>query len=387
MNILIWAPFGAGTHYWGPGTSAFRLYSENKNKNIKITLVHGSDFQEDFPNVFSDQIQLGHIDNKNLINQIAFLFKSYFWILRNHKKYDVFHGITAFFYTFLPAVWFQKRGKPAFIKISGIQGGFENNGILSKITGFKYYRRRKANFISGYISISEEITKSLIRNLVNPELIQEIPNGVNEKRFLTKNRSEKRALRKNTDFDSDFIVCYIGGLTTNKNIFEIVKAVHILSKKNIDICFLIVGPDRSGGVIRNDISKYIDTNKVNHLFHLIDHTDQPEFYYSISDVFVLNSKFEGLSNSLLEAMACGLPCVVHPASGTNDLIEETVNGFFTNGSAEEIAEKLELIYNDEKLWNYFAENNRRKIEEGYSNTFILKKHIEMFNTQATKNLK
>ena len=111
MKILLWAPFGAGTHYWGPGTSAYRLFKNNQDSNTKVTLVHASEFQSDFPSTYFEQIKIGNIDKKSLLAYLNYLIASYKWIRKNHQDYDVFYGITAYFYTFLPAVFFKKLNK------------------------------------------------------------------------------------------------------------------------------------------------------------------------------------------------------------------------------------------------------------------------------------
>ena len=51
-------------------------------------------------------------------------------------------------------------------------------------------------------------------------------------------------------------------------------------------------------------------------------------YFQASDVFILPSVSEGLSNAMLEAMACGLACVVHPHGGALDAIENGISGAF-----------------------------------------------------------
>ena len=90
MRILLWAPFGAGTHYWGPGTSAYRLYKNNKDKNVKVTLVHGSKSQDIFSDVYDEQIRIGNIDNKSLFSYLVYLYKSYRWIKRIIKNMMLF---------------------------------------------------------------------------------------------------------------------------------------------------------------------------------------------------------------------------------------------------------------------------------------------------------
>ncbi len=40
MRILLWAPYGAGSHYWGPGMSAFRLYKNQLGSDVQLYLAH-----------------------------------------------------------------------------------------------------------------------------------------------------------------------------------------------------------------------------------------------------------------------------------------------------------------------------------------------------------
>ncbi|MGO1759651.1 MAG: glycosyltransferase family 4 protein [Mammaliicoccus vitulinus] len=386
MKVLLWAPFGAGTHYWGPGTSAYRLYKNNKDKDIKVTLVHGSKCQDKFPEVYDKQIKIGNIDDKALFNYLLYLIKSYKWIRAHRDEYDVFHGISAFFYTFFPAIFFRNYNKPTFIKISGIQGGFSNNGRISRLTGFKKFRLKNANKLSGYISISTHITSSLKDNGVDSKRIFHIPNGVDTTRFYPINENKKKKLRHENGLKNIFTLVYIGGLTRNKNVNETVKAVSELVKKGYDLQFLIVGPDRSGGIIEEELENYINEHHLQDICLRVEHSTQPEIYFQMADVFILNSKFEGLSNSLLEAMATGLPCIAYPASGSFDLIEDKVNGFFTDGSSVQIAEKLIHLYENKNLYLNMATKAREKIEKQYSVAYVLQQHFELFRNGIKDNV-
>lgn len=381
MRILLWAPFGAGTHYWGPGTSAFRLYKNNKNKDIKVTLVHGSNSQNVFPDVFQEQIQIGYIDEKTMIAYIKYLIESYKWIKKNYQKYDVVHGITAYFHMFIPALFFIKYKKPVFLKLTGEHGGFGVNGAFSRLIGFARLRKKKANDITGYISISSRITENLLESGISFDKIHYIPNGVDIARFYPIAREEKDRLRGEYELKNIFTICYIGGLTKNKRVIETVKAVHQLSKNGNNIQLLIVGPDRSDGIVEKEINEYIHGNKIDDICIRIEHTSEPEYYYRLSDIFVLNSQSEGLSNSLLEAMASGLPCVAFPASGTEDLIENGINGYLTDGSSNQIADRIEKLYKDEVLYKNMSEYAHNKILSGYSTDFILSEHIRVFKNE------
>lgn len=381
MHILLWAPFGAGTHYWGPGTSAYRLYKNLNNPNVKITLIHASDYQRDFPDVYYEQIKLGSIDNRGKLSYFKYLIQSYKWIRLNHHKYDSVHFLTAYFLSFLPAVWFNKYNNNTFIKLTGVNGGFGANNFLSRLLGFKKFRLKYANDIGGYISISSSITDNLIENGVSREKIFYIPNGVDINRFYPVSQNEKCELRKELGVKDIFTACYIGGLTKNKNVIESVIAFHLLKENGVKAQLLIVGPDRSSGVEENIIAEYIKKNNLEDVCIRINHTDTPELYFRISNVFILNSKFEGLSNSLLEAMSSGLPCVAYPASGTVDLIENKVNGYLTDGTSDQIIKYINILIENEGKLTKMAKQARVTIKNGYSTEYVLQQHLRLFRRE------
>src|SRR5262249_29781586 len=67
-------------------------------------------------------------------------------------------------------------------------------------------------------------------------------------------------------------------------------------------------------------------------------------YLLAGDVFVLTSHREGLPLSILEAMACGLPCVVSNVGGNAEAVAHNVNGFVVNdGSIDEVADAVAYL--------------------------------------------
>ena len=70
IRVLLWAPFGAGDHYWGPGTSAFRLYSnKDKHDGLELDLLHSSKKQNIFSKVYSNQFYIEGLEGRNFLSK------------------------------------------------------------------------------------------------------------------------------------------------------------------------------------------------------------------------------------------------------------------------------------------------------------------------------
>ena len=105
------------------------------------------------------------------------------------------------------------------------------------------------------------------------------------------------------------MVGHVGRLTFAKNHLLLLKIFKkILEVKN-NAKLIIVGDGELSEKIKNYINEMGLTSKV----IMVGHTDYPEKYYSLMDVFILPSYFEGLSMATIEAEVAGVPVVVSQA--------------------------------------------------------------------------
>jgi glycosyltransferase involved in cell wall biosynthesis len=93
----------------------------------------------------------------------------------------------------------------------------------------------------------------------------------------------------------------------------------------------------------------------------VPHSKVRDFLREAS-VFVLPSRFEGLPNALLQAMAAGLPCVATNVGGVPDVIENGINGILIPPGREDLlAEALEKVLIDQDLARRLGENAHRSV--------------------------
>ena len=94
---------------------------------------------------------------------------------------------------------------------------------------------------------------------------------------------------------------------------------------------------------------------------------------------VLPSRFEGMPNAVLEAMACGLPCVATRVSGSEDIIQHGINGLLVEPQDyENMAKALLTLLCDPVLAKKYGHAARIRIEQHYSFQRILNMYIELY---------
>ena len=376
MRVLLWAPFGSGEHYWGPGISAYNLYNRGKSLGIKLSLAHGCPDQRKY-DLFTDQSLIHRFIPPSSLNTLAFLYASKKWLRRKAHSFDIVHALSAFHYSFMPAIWAEKLGKPSFVKITGSQSGFSENSKISTVLGLAQKRKRYAKRITGYIAISTAIKRELLELGIPHEKVHLIPNGVDVQRFVPVPKARKSALRCANGIPDKFTVLFVGGLSERKRPSLIVEALAILN--NNDLQLLIVGPSREGRDVEEEkIAELAKKYGLEGQIIRVPFVSNVEDYYQMSDVFVLPSRNEGLSNALVEAQASGLPSVVTSISGSEDVVRDKINGLFTSAVPEDLADKIEVIFGDQALRDRMSHCARALVLKEYNADMILEKHLELF---------
>jgi len=127
------------------------------------------------------------------------------------------------------------------------------------------------------------------------------------------------------DRDVPLILC-VGRLWEQKDFPNVLKALKILLSEGIETRLLILGE----GPERPHLEKLIDEAGLSEYVALPGFADNPYAYMQHADVYVLASRFEGLPNALIEAMALGCPVVSTDCpSGPNEILDGGKYGYLT----------------------------------------------------------
>lgn len=111
----------------------------------------------------------------------------------------------------------------------------------------------------------------------------------------------------------------------------------------------------------------------------LGHQEDVRPYLQASDVFALPSLAEGMANSLLEAMATGLPCVGTRVGGIVDLIVDGISGLLVEpGDAHRLAEAILRLLQDPDLATNLGVAARRTVERGYSIEQVAEQYVKLY---------
>ena len=122
--------------------------------------------------------------------------------------------------------------------------------------------------------------------------------------------------RKRTELGigaGDFVLVSAGRLEANKNNGTLIRALHKAAHKNIRL--LLCGEGEARDALA-DLAASLGV--VDRVIFAGNRRDMPDIYHAV-DALALASHREGLSRTVMEAMACGLPCVVSGIRGNVDL--------------------------------------------------------------------
>jgi len=159
------------------------------------------------------------------------------------------------------------------------------------------------------------------------------------------------------------LVGYIGRLSKEKGVLNLIEAIPLILRERDDSYFVIIGHGNLTSKIRTMITaKHLDTYVK--LTGWVSHKDIP-LYLNELKLLILPSFTEGLPNIILEAMACGTPVLASPVGAIPDIIKEGETGFLLKSNEpKHIAKRtVELLKNPiilEKVsinaYNYVREN-------------------------------
>lgn len=263
-------------------------------------------------------------------------------------------------------IWLKKRfGKKLIVRCGYLHSYFTKNQTKDeKIINDAIQLEKKA-FLSADIGI---VTSSWQRDIVikqhniEPSKIKVIPNYVVTDVF-----------KPHPEIQKKYDLIFVGRTGDQKNIGNLLKAIHYLKTKNRSVSLLMVGGCCSDKKIKETVNHYnLDVTFKGNILNF----DLP-YVLNQAKVFILPSYYEGHPKALLEAMSCGLSCIGSDARGIREDIEHMKTGYLCKADYGSIAKAIELVLSDESIQKTIGKNARYYILKKYSIDQILKMELDV----------
>lgn len=215
---------------------------------------------------------------------------------------------------------------------------------------------------------------------MRPDRVITIPNGVDASIFSPMQRaSDTTALRDELGVpENALIIICVARLHPQKGHSYLLEALETLRDARSDFVCLLVGD----GPERGSIESHVSARGLQHCVRLLGNRPDVARLLAVSDIFVLPSLHEGLSNALLEAMAVGLPVVASDVSGMDEILVNGETGFLVPAAdSNALASALTWLLDDEGLRTRMGRAARQHVLTRYSQDVMLKRYEQVLMSQ------
>ncbi len=248
----------------------------------------------------------------------------------------------------------------------------------------RLYRNLSYRYATAVFSVTEELRRyHSSQAYCNPNDMRVVHNGVDTELF--KPRPHLRdALRKQFGIAPDCLVIgFVGRMIALKGVLTLLRSAEIIEKEfpNFHILLVGAGPE----VARLD--EYVGSSpslpgRVTFAGNRSDIAD----LLNAMDVFVLPSIAEGMSNTLLEAFATGLPVVATNVGGNPEIVEAGRCGYlFPSGDVAALADRLLVLLRDDHLRMNFGVAARHRAVANFSLEAMLSRYSDLYLSLAREH--
>jgi glycosyltransferase involved in cell wall biosynthesis len=199
-------------------------------------------------------------------------------------------------------------------------------------------------YLKPIITVSMDTKKRLVANGMADKNVAVLHNGIDID-FWRRDTAQP-ALRKELGIEpGSFLVGTVARITYDKDLATFYRVAEEVARHNTNVTFVIVG-DGYGDELPKARAE-VERRGIDRLVRFTGHRNDLLNIYASFDVFLMTSLTEGMPNTLLEAMAMGVPSVSTLVGGVPELIEHGKEGFLAPvGDAEGLATAvLDLIQN------------------------------------------
>lgn len=263
--------------------------------------------------------------------------------------------------------------------------GYEIESLSSTPIRQRWMRRLSWSVADAVFAVSRELRDFHAAQAgIRAERIRVLCNGVDTRNFAP-DPANRALIRSKLGISStEFVIGAVGRVVPIKDYETLIRSAAVLAGKRVNFKLIIVGdgPDlpRLSELARSLLGS-------EPCFIALGRRDDVPAVLSAMDVFVQTSLREGMSNTLLEAMASGLPPVVTRVGGNPEIVEEDRCGWlFKPGDVEHLSRLLLMLAGNSALCKKIGQAARRRVQEAFSDESMIENYRQLYLELAGERL-
>lgn len=285
---------------------------------------------------------------------ISFLYPKVLIDILRAEKADILHCHSG--------CWYKAAIAGKFAGVKGIiytEHGRQVPDYKSTI----FFDRAVSKITDYVVPVSKNLSnyfKKIIK--IDSRKIYEINNGIDTD-YFSPQKKDKELLEKLGITDDALMIGNIARLAPVKDHIALIKAFALTEKHCPDIRLLIIGD----GPERANLEKLVTELNLSNKITLLGFRRNIKGILSVLDLFILSSISEGISITILEAMACGKPVIATDVGGNSEIIAEGVSGFLVPPKdIKAMAEKITFFYDDRSVGKSIGRRAREYVIGNFS---------------------
>lgn len=197
-----------------------------------------------------------------------------------------------------------------------------------------------------------DLVSSLKYKIADENKVTVILNGIDHSKLVNRKKNLELLFKLGLN-ESDFVIGNISRFDIQKNQDVIVESAYYLKEKFPNIKIVLVGD----GIELNRIKNFVARNDLDKMIRFTGEVENPEDYYSLFDLFIMPSFWEGMPYVLLEAMASRLPIICSNIPNHLEILKDNFSALtFEPSDPIDLFRKIKRVYENEILCQRIAEN-------------------------------
>lgn len=249
---------------------------------------------------------------------------------------------------------------PFLARSAGVKAvvGSRRNSNYWMSAGYAFAQRIANHLVTRLQANCEAVKRVVARQeSISPAKIDVLYNSLDVERFRRSDR-DRAAVRARLQLaEADVVITNVSALRPPKGTGLFVRAAIRALRQEPALHFVLAGD----GPLRKELEEAVVRAEAGARIHLVGAQREVPPWLSASDVAVLSSESEGLSNSILEYMAAGLPVIATEVGGNAEALGDT-GVLIPSGDETQLAQAMLRLAKDADLRRRLGEAARRRAE-------------------------